>query len=133
MYGFSKGMTKNASDIQLVIDAMEILHTKDFIDTFVIVSGDGGFSSLVKKISEYGKKVIGCSYRNTANQIFTKVCDDFIMLDNHMHKFTTPLNKPVEKIEEKKENLVEKVLTWLKSIFFNEEQKKNHPKKERKK
>jgi len=73
MYGFSKGSVKNASDIQLVIDAMEILHTKPFIDTFVIISGDGGFASLVKKISEYGKKVIGMAYKNTANQIFTKV------------------------------------------------------------
>ena len=86
MYGFSKGSMKNASDIQLVIDAMEILHTKSFIDTFVIVSGDGGFSSLVKKISEYGKKVIGCAYKNTANTIFTKVCDEFIYIDDTLNK-----------------------------------------------
>jgi len=93
MYGFSKGAVKNASDIQLVIDAMEILHTKPFIDTFVLVSGDGGFSSLAKKISEYGKKVIGCSFRDRANLIFTKVCDEFIFIDD------TLTQKQLEKLQ----------------------------------
>ena len=107
MYGFSKAMTKNASDIQLVIDAMEILHTKDFIDTFVIVSGDGGFASLVKKISEYGKKVIGCAYKRSANTIFTKVCDDFIYIDNILTKEQLDKLNEVELEENKKKAIVE--------------------------
>lgn len=82
MYGFSKGSTKNASDIQLVIDALEILHTKEFIDIFVIVSGDGGFSSLVKKLSEYGKTVIGCAFKQSTNDIFSKICDEFIYIED---------------------------------------------------
>ncbi len=60
MYGFVKGGSKNASDIQLVIDAIEILHTKQFITTFIIVSGDGDFLSLAKKTwGSMAKKVIG--------------------------------------------------------------------------
>ena len=107
MYGFSKGMTKNASDIQLVIDAMEILYTKDFIDTFVIVSGDGGFSTLVKKISEYGKRVIGCSYKTTANQIFTKVCDDFIFIDSLLTQEQLQKIQQAEIEENKKKAILE--------------------------
>jgi uncharacterized protein (TIGR00288 family) len=107
MYGFSKGSVKNASDIQLVIDAMEILHTKPFIDTFVIISGDGGFASLVKKISEYGKKVIGMAYKNTANQIFTKVCDKFIYIDNTLTKEQIEILKEIELDENKKKHILE--------------------------
>ncbi len=107
MFGFSKGMTKNASDIQLVIDAMEILYTKDFIDTFVIVSGDGGFSTLVKKISEYGKRVIGCAYSSTANQIFTKVCDDFIFIDSLLTQEQLQKIQQAEIEENKKKAILE--------------------------
>jgi len=81
MYGFSKGATKNASDIQLVIDALEILHTKPFIETFIIVSGDGGFTSLAKKLSEYGKKVVGLALKNSTNDVFKSVCDEFIYIE----------------------------------------------------
>ncbi|WP_166827691.1 NYN domain-containing protein [Thalassoroseus pseudoceratinae] len=81
MFGFGKGSHKNASDIHLAIDAMEVLLTKPAIDRFVIVSGDGGFSSLAKRIHEYSKTVIGCAYRRAANQVFEAVCDDFIWLE----------------------------------------------------
>lgn len=80
MFGFGKGAQKNASDIQLAIDATEIAFTKSAIEIFVIVSGDGGFSSLAKKLHEYGKTVIGCAYKKTTNKVFEAVSDDFIWL-----------------------------------------------------
>jgi uncharacterized LabA/DUF88 family protein len=82
MFGFSKGATKNASDIQLVIDVMETLFLKDFITTFVIVSGDGGFSSIAKKLKEHGKHVVGVSFKDASSIIFEKVCDHFIHMEN---------------------------------------------------
>ena len=124
MYGFSKAMTKNASDIQLVIDAMEILHTKDFIDTFVIVSGDGGFSSLVKKISEYGKKVVGCSYKRTANEIFTKVCDDFIFIDSLLSEEQLEKLNDVEMEENKKLAIINNPI--LKQVLPNMKRLNNY-------
>lgn len=81
MFGFGKGSQKNASDIQLTIDAIEIAFTKEFIEVFVIVSGDGGFSSLAKKLHEYSKMVIGCAYKRTANKVFEAVTDDFIWIE----------------------------------------------------
>ncbi len=86
MYGFIKSGQKNASDIQLVIDVVDTLFTKDFIDIFVIVSGDGDFLPLAKKIKEHGKSVIGCSYKTTANSIFVKVCNNFLYIDNSLKK-----------------------------------------------
>ncbi len=53
---------------------------------FIIVSGDGDFLSLAKKLGEYGKKVIGCSYKSTANSLFTKVCDEFVFIDKTLEK-----------------------------------------------
>jgi uncharacterized LabA/DUF88 family protein len=107
MYGFSKGAVKNASDIQLVIDALEILHTKPFIETFVLVSGDGGFSSLAKKLSEYGKKVIGCAYRNCTNDIFSKVCDEFIFIDDTLTDEQLNIINNVQMEENKKKQIIE--------------------------
>ncbi|GIV30938.1 MAG: hypothetical protein KatS3mg029_0289 [Saprospiraceae bacterium] len=81
MFGFGKGSQKNACDIQLAIDAVDIAFTKEAIEVFVIVSGDGGFSSLAKKLHEYGKMVIGCAYKKTANKVFEAVSDDFIWIE----------------------------------------------------
>lgn len=81
MFGFGKGSQKNASDIQLAIDAIDIAFTKQAIEVFVIVSGDGGFSSLANKLHEYGKMVIGCAYPKTTNKVFEAVSDDFIWIE----------------------------------------------------
>lgn len=80
MFGFGKGSAKNASDIQLAIDAVDIAFTRPGIETFVIVSGDGGFSALAKKLHEYGKMVIGCAYHKATNRVFEAVCDGFIWI-----------------------------------------------------
>jgi uncharacterized LabA/DUF88 family protein len=95
MYGFSKGAHKNASDIHLAIDAMELLYTRPFIENFIIVSGDGGFGTLVKKLGEHGKKIIGVAYEEVANPVFKNVCDEFISIENAL----TPEER--ELIEEK--------------------------------
>ncbi|GBF81698.1 NYN domain-containing protein [Aphanothece sacrum] len=78
IFGFSRYQKKNAADIQLAVDAMDIAYIRPLIDVFVIVSGDGGFSSLAKKLHEYGKSVIGCAYESSTNKIFASVCDVFI-------------------------------------------------------
>lgn len=82
LFGFGKGCLKNASDIHLVIDVMEILFSKPDIEYFVIVSGDGGFSPLANKLHEYGKTVIGCAYRRQTNKLFEATTDEFIWLND---------------------------------------------------
>lgn len=80
MFGFGKGTAKNASDIQLAIDAVDCAISRPSIATFVIVSGDGGFSALAKKLHEYGKAVVGCAYRRATNRVFEAVCDRFVWI-----------------------------------------------------
>ncbi len=80
VFGFSRDQKKNAADIQLAIDAIDLAHIRPSIEVFVIVSGDGGFASLAKKLHEYGKTVIGCAYASAANRIFQAVCDEFVSI-----------------------------------------------------
>lgn len=88
MFGFGRGPQKNASDIQLAIDAIDIAFTRKAIDIFVIVSGDGGFSALAKKLHEYGNMVIGCAFQRTANRVFEAVCDDFVWIEEPRDEYS---------------------------------------------
>ncbi len=80
VFGFGRNPGKNAADIQLAIDAIDLAHSRPALEIFVIVSGDGAFAALAKKLHEYGKTVIGCAYRSAANRIFQAVCDHFVWI-----------------------------------------------------
>jgi uncharacterized protein (TIGR00288 family) len=73
-YGSSK---KNATDIRLAIDAMELVFTRPEIGTFILLSGDSDFSSLVMKIKEYGKYVIGVGIRESSSDLLVQNCDEY--------------------------------------------------------
>lgn len=74
-----RGMTgKNCADIRLVVDAMEMCHAKEHIDTFVIVSGDSDFTPLVLKLKENGKTVVGVGLKDATSEILAANCDEFI-------------------------------------------------------
>ncbi|RKZ08264.1 hypothetical protein DRQ53_01800 [bacterium] len=78
-----RGLTgKNSADIRLVVDAMELCHTKDHIDTFVIVSGDSDFSPLVGKLKENGKHVIGVGMRASTSNLLADNCDEFLFYED---------------------------------------------------
>jgi hypothetical protein len=71
---------KNASDIGLVIDAMDLLHTGRF-DGFVLVSSDSDFTSLANRIREQGLDVIGIGESKTPESL-KNVCSRFVMIEN---------------------------------------------------
>ncbi len=73
---------KNASDIGLVIDAMDILHAGKF-DGFVLVSSDSDFTRLASRIREEGLEVIGIGEAKTPESL-RKVCNRFILIENIM-------------------------------------------------
>ena len=70
---------KNASDIGLIIDAMDILYTGD-VQGFCIVSSDGDFNKLATRLREAGKVVIGMGERKTPES-FRVSCERFIFLE----------------------------------------------------
>ena len=71
---------KNASDIGLVIDAMDILHSGRF-DGFVLVSSDSDFTRLASRIREAGLDVIGIGEEKTPKSL-QNVCNRFVTLEN---------------------------------------------------
>ena len=82
---------KNASDIGLVIDAMDILHQGKF-DGFVLVSSDSDFTRLASRIREEGLEVVGIGEAKTPESL-RKVCNRFILIENIVGE-ATPEPKP---------------------------------------
>jgi uncharacterized LabA/DUF88 family protein len=73
-YGSAK---KNATDIRLAIDALELVFVRPEIGTFILLSGDSDFSSLVIKLKEYGKYVIGVGIRESSSDLLVMNCDEY--------------------------------------------------------
>ncbi|QFT61544.1 OST-HTH/LOTUS domain-containing protein [Roseivivax halotolerans] len=71
---------KNASDIALVIDAMDLMHSARF-DGFVLVSSDSDFTRLASRLREQGLEVFGMGMQKTPDA-FRKACKRFIFLEN---------------------------------------------------
>ena len=71
---------KNASDIGLVIDAMDILHSGRF-DGFVLVSSDSDFTALANRIREQGLDVIGIGEAKAPVSL-RNVCNRFVLIEN---------------------------------------------------
>lgn len=86
--------TKNASDIMLVIDAMDILF-QGTADIFCIVTSDSDFTRLASRLREGGKKVIGMGMSN-ASKAFITACNEYKFLD----KISEEENEAAEEISE---------------------------------
>ena len=71
---------KNASDIGLVIDAMDILHAGHF-DGFVLVSSDSDFTRLASRIREQGLTVIGIGEAKAPDAL-KNACNRFVAIEN---------------------------------------------------
>jgi uncharacterized LabA/DUF88 family protein len=77
-FAYTKG--KNASDIALVIDAMDLLHSERF-DGFCLVSSDSDFTRLASRLREQGADVYGFGAQKTPES-FRQACQRFIFTEN---------------------------------------------------
>ena len=73
---------KNNSDIQLVIDALDVAYRNELIDSFCIVSGDSDYVPLVGKLKSMGKFVLGISRSEAASSVFMSACSEFQFLES---------------------------------------------------
>ncbi len=78
----SNSRGKNASDIALVIDAMDLMY-KRTLDGVVLVSSDSDFTRLAQRLREEGLQVYGFGERK-AVEAFRKACNRFIYVENLM-------------------------------------------------
>lgn len=72
---------KNAADIKMVVDAIEVAFERDHITTFVMCTGDSDFSPLVHKLREMNKRVIGIGVENSTSRLLPPACDEFLFYD----------------------------------------------------
>lgn len=79
---------KNASDIALVIDAMDLLHSRRF-DGFCLVSSDSDFTRLAARIREEGVDVYGFGEQKTPES-FRQACRRFIYTENLLPEAPAP-------------------------------------------
>lgn len=76
-FAYSKG--KNASDMAMVVDGMDLLYARN-LDAFAIVSSDADFTPLVMRLLTDGLKVYGFGEQKTP-LAFVNACSKFIYLE----------------------------------------------------
>lgn len=77
-FAYTKG--KDATDMILIIDAMDLLYA-GALDGFCIVSSDSDFIPLASRIRENGLSVYGFGKKSTP-EAFKKACDKFVFVEN---------------------------------------------------
>ena len=77
-FAYTKG--KDATDAAMIIDAMDLLYTKQ-LDGFCVVSSDSDFTPLVMRIRANGLKVFGFGEKKTPEP-FVNACSKFLYLEN---------------------------------------------------
>jgi uncharacterized protein (TIGR00288 family) len=72
---------KNAADIKLAVDAIELAFERDYITTFVLCTGDSDFTPLVAKLRELNKRVIGIGVAGSTSALLPPSVDEFLFYD----------------------------------------------------
>jgi len=91
-----RGQEKNRADIALAVDAMELAFRRDYIDTFVLLSGDSDFTPLVMRLRELNRRVIGIGTRRSSSRLLVESCDEFIFYESIIRGRAA---KPVKRAE----------------------------------
>ena len=72
---------KNAADIKMAVDALEMAFERSYITTFVICTGDSDLTPLVHKLRELNKRVIGVGIKDSTSALLPPACDEFLFYD----------------------------------------------------
>ena len=89
---FNLGKGKNSTDTAMIIDAMDILHSKN-VSGFCIASSDSDYTGLAQRIREEGIFVMGIGEANKTAEAFVNACDLFVFAENIAIEPNEDLNK----------------------------------------
>jgi uncharacterized LabA/DUF88 family protein len=108
---------KNASDITLVIDAMDLLHSGRF-DGFCLISSDSDFTRLASRIREQGVDVFGFGEQKTPES-FRQACRRFVYTENLLGgsantQDATSRSQPLQ-LPEEATSIIKKVIAQMES------------------
>lgn len=114
MQQFAYTTGKNATDSAMIIDAMDLLYTKNF-DGFCIVSSDSDFTRLASRIREAGLMVVGFGEKKTP-KAFMSACDKFVYTENlRKTNSPTPRQTKTTKVAKESGKVDEVLLTLLRN------------------
>jgi hypothetical protein len=86
---------KNAADIKLAVDAMELAYERGFVSTFVIASGDSDFTPLVAALRALNRRVIGIGVKGSTSALLPPSCDEFLFYDR-LPGVSEPAQRPLK-------------------------------------
>jgi len=72
---------KNAADIKMAVDAVELAFERGYLTTFVIGTGDSDFTPLVHKLRSLDKQVIGVGVKESTSALLPPACDEFLFYE----------------------------------------------------
>jgi uncharacterized protein (TIGR00288 family) len=119
---------KNAADIKMAVDAVELAFERDYLTTFVIGTGDSDFTPLVHKLRSLNKQVIGVGVKESTSALLPPACDEFLFYER-LKGVEAPTKarskQPTSEPEEQQENgslddlipLVTQTLSGLQSTY----------------
>jgi hypothetical protein len=70
--------SKNSADMQMCVDALEVVLMRKEIEAVFLVSGDADFTPLARAVRRQGRQVIGIGWRDKASFVFRRNCDRFL-------------------------------------------------------
>ena len=73
---------KNAADIKMAVDAIELAFERAYVTTFAILTGDSDFTPLVHKLRELNKRVVGVGLKASTSALLPAACDEFLFYEN---------------------------------------------------
>ncbi|WP_229075861.1 NYN domain-containing protein [Actinoplanes sp. DH11] len=84
---------KNAADIKMTVDALELAFERQYVSTFVLCTGDSDFTPLVDKLRALNKRVIGVGVERSTSALLPPACDEFLFYD-HLDGVEIPPSRP---------------------------------------
>ncbi len=72
---------KNAADIKMAVDAIELCFEREYITTYVLGTGDSDFTPLVHKLRELNRRVIGIGVEASTSTLLPPACDEFLFYE----------------------------------------------------
>lgn len=73
---------KNAVDVRMAVDAVELMHAMPAIDVYVVVTGDRDFIHVVQALQQRGKTVVGVAPCGAASAELVALCDRFVFYES---------------------------------------------------
>jgi hypothetical protein len=98
---FAYTTAKNSTDTALIIDAMDLLHSKQ-VDGFCIVSSDSDYTGLAHRIREEGLFIMGIGKSHTP-EAFVKACENFTFSEILHPTEAIEIKRAPKKVTKKKE------------------------------